>query len=361
MKKKIVYALTAAMMIGAIYCGSSTAVSASTEAAKPASGAEQAASSAETAADGQTEENVYRNPLTGEITETDISNKRPIIAMLNSIHQALPQSGNSSADMLFEVPEEGGITRVMAVYQDPTDVGNIGTIRSTRQYYVYLTMGLDGLMAHAGTGIYAQEVLDNEDYFTLDFMKISSIYWRDDWRKNNIATEHSLYTSSENIQEYLDSHEDIRTEHEEEFVSPYTFTEDATPAEGEDANRIEVTFSDYKKTEFDYDKESGEYLVSFFDDEPYMDENTDTQVSVKNVIVLPTVQEDQDDGQHQKFDLSEGIAYFACNGKYEQISWHKGEMYDPLVFTKADGSQLDLNVGQTYVCILDDDQPISFS
>ncbi len=46
--------------------------------------------------------------------------------MLNTLKKAMPQSGCGSADMLIEIPEEGGITRVMAVFQDPTGVGNLG-------------------------------------------------------------------------------------------------------------------------------------------------------------------------------------------------------------------------------------------
>lgn len=59
-----------------------------------------------------------RNPLTGEETEKDISGNCPVAVMLNNIKQALPQSGNSKADFFFEIPEEGGITRIMALYQD---------------------------------------------------------------------------------------------------------------------------------------------------------------------------------------------------------------------------------------------------
>ena len=60
----------------------------------------------------------YINPLTGEGSEVDYSNKRPVAVMLNTIKQALPQSGNSKADILIEMAEEGGITRVMGIYQD---------------------------------------------------------------------------------------------------------------------------------------------------------------------------------------------------------------------------------------------------
>lgn len=41
----------------------------------------------------------YINPFTGEKTDTDYSGTRPYAIMLNTIRQALPQSGNSKADI----------------------------------------------------------------------------------------------------------------------------------------------------------------------------------------------------------------------------------------------------------------------
>lgn len=67
-----------------------------------------------TAAASSTGLDGYRNPLTGEETETDISRNCPVGVMLNNVKEALPQSGNSKADMFYEVPEEGGITRILA-------------------------------------------------------------------------------------------------------------------------------------------------------------------------------------------------------------------------------------------------------
>lgn len=37
----------------------------------------------------------FINPLTGEGTETDVSNNRPYAVMMNSLRKAMPQSGNS--------------------------------------------------------------------------------------------------------------------------------------------------------------------------------------------------------------------------------------------------------------------------
>ncbi|MGN0374589.1 MAG: DUF3048 domain-containing protein, partial [Butyrivibrio sp.] len=87
----------------------------------------------------------YINPLTGEKTATDYSNIRPVAVMLNTIKESLPQSGNSKADILIEMAEEGGITRIIGIYQDITGVGNIGTVRSTREYFLAWARSFDAI------------------------------------------------------------------------------------------------------------------------------------------------------------------------------------------------------------------------
>lgn len=92
----------------------------------------------------------YVNPLTGEGCAQDIAQKRPVAVMLNNLKKALPQLGVSQADIIYEAPAEGGITRMLAVFQSVEEVGNIGSVRSARDYYVSLAMGHDALYLHAG-------------------------------------------------------------------------------------------------------------------------------------------------------------------------------------------------------------------
>ncbi len=90
------------------------------------------------------------NPLTGEPAETDIVELRPVAVMLNNLKEALPQLGQSRADLIYEVVAEGGITRMLAVYQSVEEMDTIGSIRSARPYYIELALGHDALFIHAG-------------------------------------------------------------------------------------------------------------------------------------------------------------------------------------------------------------------
>ena len=54
----------------------------------------------------------YTNPLTGEGSAVDLAGARPVAIMLNNLKKALPQLGVSQADLIYELPAEGGITRM---------------------------------------------------------------------------------------------------------------------------------------------------------------------------------------------------------------------------------------------------------
>ncbi len=281
--------------------------------------------------------------------------------MLNTIKVALPQSGNSAADILIEMTEEGGITRVMGLYQDLSDVTTLGTIRSTREYFAELAMGFDALLVHAGGDSAALNELESAGYDTINLLKHSSLYWRDSYRLNNVGTEHSMYTSAELLDGYTASGS-IRATHEESYTAPFVFSTDATP-DGESAQDVVVSFSGYKSTRFVYDEETGLYSVYFFSDEAYVDEVADTQVAVTNVIILPTTQTTKENSTsgRQKYDLSSGTGYFVCGGEYIEICWEKGDMFDALTLTNTDGTPLELGVGKSYICIVGNTRPITFS
>lgn len=63
------------------------------------------------------------SPLSGLPIGEEWVNRRPVAIMLNNLKEALPQMGQSQADIIYEVPAEGGITRMLGVYQSLDGVG----------------------------------------------------------------------------------------------------------------------------------------------------------------------------------------------------------------------------------------------
>lgn len=311
------------------------------------------------------------NPLTGEPSDKDYSDVKPIAVMLNNVKQALPQSGNSQADILYEVPEEGGATRIMGLFQDLSGIEELGSIRSTRPYYVRLALSNDAILVHAGgsPGAYRliQEMIEKDTFDDMDFLENGTnsaynYYYRKPERFSaGYASEHTLFIKTKKIKEYFENNPDkIKTDHRKYLRRTHRFVDDATPANGTDARSINVSFSGYKSTGFDYDEDSGKYYVSEFD-APYMDEQAGKQVSVENVIIIQTTIEPLHDrkGRVAVYLTGEGDGFFACNGKLEKIHWEKKKARYTYTITDENGDVVDLGIGKTFVCVLDKTRPIT--
>ena len=307
------------------------------------------------------------NPLTGLPMDEVAAAARPVAVMLNNLAAALPQQGNGDADIIYEVVAEGGITRMLGVYQDLTDVGTIGSVRSARPYFVELALGHDALLVHAGASNDGYVAMKDWDADHLDGVNgvysypSTGLFWRDRDRVEgkHYAVEHSLVTTGEAICAVLER-SSFRLAHEEDYEPALAFTEDGTPASGEDAGIITVSFSGVKTGVFRYDADSGLYQVEQGSN-PYIDGNTGEQIAVTNVLVLRTDITDSGDSYgHMGVTLSGGEGWFACGGKIVPIAWHKDGPRSPVTYTLEDGSPLLLGRGKSYVNIVGLSRPVSW-
>lgn len=304
-----------------------------------------------------------RNPLTGLAIAPEKVNRRPVAVMLNNLEKSLPQLGVSQADVIYEVLAEGGITRMLAVFQDLDGVGDLGSIRSTRAYYLELALGHDAILVHAGGSPEAYSCIPKWGVSNLDGVNGGSeqeIFWRDADRKRNLGYEHSLLTSGDAILEYL-SNGRYALDHEDGYHYEMLFAEDGTPQNGSAAQDVCVNFSKTNTGEFHYDPESGKYLVEDYG-APYLDGNTGEQVAVTNVIVLRTRISliSGDSAGRISVDLTSGGEGFYCNGgKAVPISWSKAGREGQLTYAQKDGTPLTLGRGTSYVCIVGQESPVT--
>ena len=90
-------------------------------------------------------EGKVRSYLTGKIVDEEIGRTRPYAIMLNNIYGAVPQAGIERADVVYEAPVEGAITRLMGIFEDYDGLEKIGSVRSCREYYVHFAKEFDAL------------------------------------------------------------------------------------------------------------------------------------------------------------------------------------------------------------------------
>jgi hypothetical protein len=93
-----------------------------------------------------------REGLPGTVTLDPYEDQRhrPIVAILDNANpSAGRQSGLREASVVYEMPVEGNLTRLMAVY-DRADPGRVGPIRSARDYQHRVVEDLGGALVHIG-------------------------------------------------------------------------------------------------------------------------------------------------------------------------------------------------------------------
>ena len=309
------------------------------------------------------------NPLTGLPIGEEWVNRRPVAIMLNNLKQALPQLGQSQADIIYEIPAEGGITRMVGVYQSLEDVGTIGSIRSARPYYLEVALGHDAIFLHAGGSEDAYSKISQWGVTALDAVRGpylgktegNNLMWRDPVRRQTYSLEHTVVTTGKTITDLLPTY-NIRLDHKDGYTYEMEFSEDGTPADGVTANQITVPVSTYKTGRFVYNEDTGKYGVEEYGS-PYIDGNTQEQVEVTNVVILKTACRNTGDYLgHITVDLSSGgRGYFACGGKITDLTWSKQYPNGQFHYTDSNGDPITFGVGTTYVCVVPTDCDVSFS
>ena len=119
----------------------------------------------------KTHEGEAKSLLTGEWIDETLAAKRPVALMIENTEAALPQYNIGKADLIYECPVEGGITRLMGLYQDYSGMERMGNVRSCRLYYVYFAKEFDAIYVHAGESKYAVDLLDSDFIDNIDGIK----------------------------------------------------------------------------------------------------------------------------------------------------------------------------------------------
>ena len=310
----------------------------------------------------------YVNPLTGEGMKTDFSNRRPAAIMINNIKISCPQNGVGSADIIYECLAEGGLTRLMMVSMDYENLPEVGSIRSSRDYFLDFAADYDALYVHAGASQYAYIAISERKVQNLDGVNMwfPSTFYQDPDRKKNMGYEHSTMTTGEGIASGI-KYKRYRTALTEGFDYPLDFVSFDTVLTYENrAEHIRIPFSGVQTTDFVYDADTGTYLRYQFDGEKHIDGLTNEQLAFENVLIYFCETGEITGDPKYRIEvgtIGEGTGYYAANGTYTQITWKKESHTDPIKFYDADGEPLLLNVGKTFisVCPTTVEESISFN
>lgn len=262
------------------------------------------------------------------------SNTRPYAVMINNIAVARKyQSGLDDAYIVYEMIVEGGITRLLALYKD-ANVDRIGSVRSSRHYYLDYALENDAIYVHFGWSPQAQS-----DIKTLGINNINGIYDDSAFVRESklpVSWEHNAFTSTKKITAVA-KNKGYRMTSDKDTLLNYSVDEISLENEEEKqvANKVDIKYSNSVITNYEYNEKEKVYYRSVNNVE-HTDYVTKKQYTAKNIIIayIDNSYISNDDKGRQNIDnIGSGIGYYITDGYAIPITWSKSGEKNKL-FTK---------------------------
>ncbi len=277
------------------------------------------------------------------------SNQRTYAVMINNHKAARPQSGIQDAYIVYELMVEGGITRMLALYREAT-ASKIGSVRSSRHYYLDYVLENDAIYFHWGGSPQAYNDIETLKIQHVD--AVESVFWKD--KNLNRATEHTAFTSMENMTNYV-KNKNIRNTTNQPLLLEYS-TDDIELDKLEDsiqADSVSIKYSNYQTVTYIYDdknkvykrQDSGTYSVDLV---------TGTQYTTKNIIVYDLKYSNipNDTSGRQNLDnIGTGKGYYITNGYAIPITWEKKDRESQTIYKYISGEEIKVSDGNTFIQI----------
>lgn len=282
----------------------------------------------------------------------DKANRHPLAVIIENHPDARPQSGLSDASIVYEAMTEGGITRNLAIF-GPKDVKEVGPIRSARLFFMDWLKEYDAFFAHAGGN---EDALANIDAYSIKDLNHASAFFYRDSKGKNVASEHTLYSSTDKLYSYAQSKKYNTDSGSYETLK---FKADG-PAEAA-GKGMEINFSGSSTytVKWTYDQANNKYL-RFLNGVEHKDRNNDTQISAKNIIVQQVNRTLQPHGSYGSENwvfktTGEGTATVLRDGQVINGKWKKSSRDSRTKFYDANGVEIEFNPGNTWYEITAED------
>lgn len=286
----------------------------------------------------------YYFPLTGKGSQTN-TDGRAVAVMINNHPKARPQSGLNKADIVYELLAEGDITRFLAVFQSEKP-GNIGPVRSARDYYIGLAKGLNALYIAHGYSPEAKQMLDNGEVDNLNGMVYDGTLFK---RASFRQAPHNSYITYDNVLKGAE------LKHYSMKKSPPSFTfmseEESKNLTGDSASSVKISYSSNSQFEciYQYDSGIGRYK-RFSGGVQTVDLETKEPILLDNIFIVEAVHKVSDSAGHRDIDLqSGGKGYLLQKGKVNEVDWKN---VDNRIIPYKNGKKVPFVQGKTWVNVV---------
>lgn len=272
---------------------------------------------------------------------------KPVMSVIENSIGARPQLGLQTADVVYEFPVEGSITRFVAVFSDKVP-SSILPVRSGRAPFLPVQAEWDAIFMHfggSGSGqsnpaeytFYGNKLHDS---IKIDLEGLTGNKNGIFKRVSNASAPHNVMGNpllAQKLYNYAPAPLDWK------FDSSIYYP-------GDSVTKIDLPFTtnigSYASYFYDFDK--GVYLRSM-SGVPFIAAETKKQLEVKNLIVQYAAYTTKG-GKYKDWQMvGSGKADFYMGGMYVQGSWSKESPTAQTMFKDAEGNPIVLKTGNTWV------------
>jgi hypothetical protein len=276
-------------------------------------------------------------PLTGEAARGGVP-ARPVLAVkVENLPEARPQAGLQSADIVYEEPVEGGITRFIAVFQCH-QVDRVGPVRSARTADpdVLAQFGIP-VLAYSGAAPNVERDVQASDLVPIDETAGGVAFARDP----NRASPHNLYVGTEAVYRVA------KAGHQ--APAPVFRYSAELQGKARRVSTIHLPFHvSYADVYWSWSRRLGAWTRSH-GAEPHLDE-AGVPISATNVVVQVVPAIVPSGGLTPHLDLTgSGRAYVFRDGRMIVGRWERDALSDITRFVTKDGQEIALAPGRTWV------------
>ncbi|HEY3334330.1 MAG TPA: DUF3048 domain-containing protein [Candidatus Limnocylindrales bacterium] len=291
-------------------------------------------------------------PLTGRLVTPAVAARHVIAVMIDDQSDARPQSGLTSASVVWQAPAEGGIPRYMALFQEGNPKA-VGPVRSSRYYFIAWASEWRSVYVHVGGSPQALAFLHSSQgrggaVFDADGYRYEGHYL---WRIHTKFPPHNLYTDARNLRTMAK----VVKANAMKYKPAWRFGPDALPADRPKGGTIVVPYL-YNTITYRYDRTTNTYLRSVTGEARQTDQANEKRVAPRNVVIMIVSFAPLNDGS-KKHRLEAqltgtGTAWIATNGKTVKGTWRKKSLTAPTRFYGPDGKPVTMTVGQTFIQVI---------